>query len=190
MANIVKKYTDDFNLESSDSVDLPFQLIPNISVYTLKAYVLEKVDTGHYKDATDTLKQHLDIKFPYQTYKDKVQSSILLAIELINSIENNNNFPGLSLMPKSKRQEIRDKNIKMREDLKKILEAVVKTYRQYKHQDDRSTVYVVRALWFSLLFVVVLGFSIDMHKDRLDIHALHAADAAASWITEKFIKLF
>lgn len=134
--------------------------------------------------------QHLETNYVYENYKDKVQNSVLLSIELIKSIENNNNFPGLSLIPKAKRQEIRDKNVKMREDLKKILEGVVNTYKGIKSHDDRSTVYVVRTIWFSILFVSLLFMFVDMNNEHFGNQLLRAADAAATWATEKVVKLF
>jgi hypothetical protein len=86
-------------------------------------------------------------------------------IDIILSLEANKKFISTTTMTltHSKQQEFKFKFNKNFEELKTILNKIEYSYHQLRARDNRTTYYVVRAAWLSLVIVAAGVFSVELY---------------------------
>jgi hypothetical protein len=118
--------------------------------------ILTLVCEQHYDQAVAEIKSFQKLKSNYPKYKEKTARLFEHAEGLVKAIETKLNFPNLSNLPPSKQDEIYQKINENWDDLKLSLRRVKTIESDFMVQDARSSIYVVRAILFSFIFLLVV----------------------------------
>lgn len=131
-------------------------------VNAIRAEVLALVTANEFNKAIHVLKLFSEKDFVYPNFKLKAERYITHAVDLILAIEANRKFSDLSSLTRSKQQELKEKFNKHSEDLKMMLEKVELSYNDLRVKDSRSTKYLVKSIWLSVLIVAVSALFLDI----------------------------
>lgn len=129
---------------------------------SLRFNILTWVLDERYDKAIEELRDFLEQPSEYPNFKSKITRYIHHSVDLIYAIKAKRSFPGINSLTRAKQQELREKFKEHFRELQYVLKVVEKIQGDLRIQDARSTIYVVRALWFSLLGVVLLAFWIEI----------------------------
>lgn len=129
---------------------------------TFRYNVLTFVVNEEYDRAINHLKEFLERDSDYQNFKERIDRYIQHAIDLVFAIRTKRNFPGMSLLSKSKQNELREKYRDHFKELKTVMRKVETCQEELRLSDIKSTTMVVRALWFSVLVVVVSAIVLEI----------------------------
>ncbi len=129
----------------------------------LRYTILSLVVDGRYNAGCKELEAYVEGKSDFQSFQKRSQKYIRYCQDIIRAIETKRNFPGLSAMSLAKQQEIYDRVIVHFDELKKTLNRLERIEREYKMDDVRSTMWVVRVLMnvviFFYFFLLMMDFS-------------------------------
>lgn len=131
---------------------------------TLRFNVLTWVLDERYDKAIQELKDFLAKPSDFPSFQDKITRYIHHSIDLIYAIKAKRNFPGINSLTRAKQQELREKFKEHFQELQYVLKKVEKVEHDLRVEDARSTIYVVRALWFALISVVVFAFGLEITR--------------------------
>ena len=129
---------------------------------SLRCNILTWVLAERYDKAIEELKDFLERPSEYPDFKGKVTRYIHHSIDLIYAIKAKRSFPGINSLTRAKQQELREKFKEHYKELQYILKVVEKIQGDLRIADVRSTIYVVRALWFAALGIIILAFWLDI----------------------------
>ncbi|WP_331340390.1 hypothetical protein [Bdellovibrio sp.] len=129
---------------------------------SLRYNILTWVLAERYDKAIEELKDFLERPSEYPDFKGKVTRYIHHSIDLIYAIKAKRSFPGINSLTRAKQQELREKFKEHYKELQYILKVVEKIQGDLRIADVRSTIYVVRALWFAALGIIILAFWLDI----------------------------
>ncbi len=111
-----------------------------------------------YSDAVDYIKAEIEKESVYPKYHKKVDRIFHHGIDLVSAIRAKRDFPGFKSLVRSKQAELRDKIIKHYRELESMLKKIEEIEDGLKREDQRSTIYVVRSLWFGALVLLLVAF--------------------------------
>lgn len=131
-------------------------------IKAIRGEVMSLVAANEFNKAIHVLKKFSEKDFVYPNFKLKAERYINHAIDLILAIESNRKFSDLSSLTRSKQQELKEKFNKHSEELKLMLEKVELAYNDLRVKDSRSTHYVVRSVWLSVLIVSISALVLDV----------------------------
>lgn len=131
---------------------------PDSLRYNILTWVLDE----RYDRAIEELKEFLEKPSDYPNFKEKITRYIHHAIDLIYAIKAKRSFPGINSLTRAKQQELREKFKGHFRELQHVLKVVEKIHTDLRIQDVRSTIYVVKALWFASLAIIILAFWLDI----------------------------
>ncbi|MNK07761.1 hypothetical protein D3C87_256790 [compost metagenome] len=131
---------------------------PDSIRYNILTWVLDE----RYDRAIEELKEFLEKPSEYPNFQSKITRYIHHAIDLIYAIKAKRSFPGINSLTRAKQQELREKFKGHFRELQHVLKIVEKVHSDLRIQDVRSTIYVVKALWFAGLAIVILAFWLDI----------------------------
>lgn len=129
--------------------------------------ILSMVATDKYQDAIDQMKIYLESKHEYPEFRTRAERYINYSVDLINAIKVKRSFPGLQNLAMAKQQELFDRAMEHFEDLKATLRKVEVIDVEVRLEDVRSTVWVVKALAYSVFAILVLAFLLEMSRGLL-----------------------
>lgn len=129
---------------------------------TLRFNVATYVAEENYEKAIDELKCYLEQDSVYPKLKQKIERYILHAIDLVHAIRAKRKFPGASALTMAKQQELNDRFIAHFSELQYILKKIEKCKEDLKQDDIRSTVWVLRALTYSIFAIVAVAFAMEV----------------------------
>jgi len=129
---------------------------------SLRASILSLVVSENYPRASEEMVAYVDLKTNFPGFQFRVQRLVQHCSELIQAIQTKRNFPGLAALSLAKQQEIHEKVLEHFEDLKQHLRQIEKIEREYKLEDVRSTVWVVKALSTSVAAILLVAFLLDL----------------------------
>lgn len=129
---------------------------------SLRNAVLTNVVHNNYEEALKELAFYIEVKSDYPNFQDRVQRYLDHCDDLIHAIDTKRNFPGLGALTLSKQQEIYERVLDHFEELKSYLQQIEKVERDVKLADVRSTVWFVKALSNAAIFILVVGFILDV----------------------------
>lgn len=140
----------------------------DISPEDLKRDVLNFVAESHYDDAIAQLQKFLELDSPYPNYKKKCERFVRHCIDLIYAIKSKKNFPGYSMLTRSKQQEVMDKIKDHFEELQDGLSKINLILIQLKKEDLRSTLWIFRvavyATWFLMIVALLTEISGGLYR--------------------------
>ena len=122
-------------------------------ISAVRVEVMGLIAANEFNKAIHVLKAFSEKDFVYPNFKLKAERYISHAIDLILAIESNRKFSDLSSLTRSKQQELKEKFTKHNEELKVMLDKVELAYNDLRIKDSRSTKYLVRSAWLSILIV-------------------------------------
>jgi hypothetical protein len=129
---------------------------------SLRSSILALVVNENYQRATEEMVAYVDLKTNFPGFQDRVARLVQHCSELVQAIQTKRNFPGLAALSLAKQQEIHEKVLEHFEELKMHLRHVEKVEREFKLDDVRSTVWVVKALVKSVFCVFAVAFLLDV----------------------------
>lgn len=136
---------------------------PDSLRYTVLTHVLEE----KYDGAVSALQEHLEKPSPYPQYYNKVERFISHASDLVYAIRAKRNFPGMNSLTRSKQQELRERFREHFKELQVTLKKIEKIQFELRNQDAKSTIWVVRTLWYCGLSIFLLGLFLDLTQGGL-----------------------
>lgn len=129
---------------------------------SLRYAILTGVLGGRYDTAIGELKKFVDHDSVYPNFKQRVYRYVNHSTDLIYAIKTKRNFPGMSSLTRAKQQELYEKFKQHFYELQFVLKKIEKIQKDLRIEDVRSTVYVVRAMWYSGFAILCLAFVLDV----------------------------
>ncbi len=129
---------------------------------SLRYRVLAMVLDERYDGAINELKDFIEQPSDYPDFKERTSRLINHSIDLIYAIKAKRSFPGISSLTRAKQQELREKfKVHLRE-LQLSIKKIEKNLTDLRVSDARSTIYVVKATWYSIVAITALGFALEI----------------------------
>jgi hypothetical protein len=129
---------------------------------SLRYTVLRMVLDERYDSAIEELREFLNADSEYPDFKTRIGRFINHSIDLIYAIKAKRSFPGISSLTRAKQQELREKFKEHLKELQQCIKIIEKNQTDLRVTDARSTIYVVRAGWYSLASLALLGFYLEI----------------------------
>jgi hypothetical protein len=129
---------------------------------SLRYNILNWVLDEKYDRAIQELKDFATRDSEYPMFHQRVERFISHSIDLVYAIKAKRNFPGLSSLTRAKQQELREKFKEHFKELQMVLQRIEKIQIDLRIQDARSTIYIIRALWFAGASIALLAFIMEI----------------------------
>jgi len=152
---------------------------------SLRYRVLTMVLDERYDTAIEELREFLASDTEYPDFKDRIGRFVSHCIDLIYAIKAKRSFPGISSLTRAKQQELREKFKEHLRELQYSIKKIEKNQADLRIQDARSTIYVVRAAWYSIILVALLGFVMEISSGLAKTSVIVVNDAvtrATDWL--------
>lgn len=158
--------TDNIYMSAAEKLEKKSRIKPShwTDVNAIRGEVLGLVAANEFNKAIHVLKKFSEKDFVYPNFKLKAERYVSHAIDLILAIEANRKFSDLSSLTRSKQQELKEKFNKHSEELKIMLEKVELAYKDLRIKDSRSTHYLVRSVWISILIVSISALTLEVFR--------------------------
>lgn len=157
----------------------PDSLRYNILTWTLN----EKYD-----HAIDELKKFAENDSPYPNFQDKIGRFVHHATDLIYAIKAKRSFPGINSLTRAKQQELREKFKDHFKELKVMMAKIEKIQGDLRVADARSTIIVIKAVWYSLFALAITAFWADLNGGLADT-AIEVLDDTFNGISHFIAKI-
>jgi hypothetical protein len=154
-----------------------------------RSLILSNVAGENYTRALEELEAYKQANRAYPQFLARSQRYLNYAADLINAIRAKRSFPGLEKLGMSKQQDLYDRAMTHFEDLKATLRKVEQIEKEVKLDDVRSTVWVVKALIYSVFALLVLGFLLEVSRGVLPAASVVADDMFGTVTNAVFDKL-
>jgi hypothetical protein len=115
-----------------------------------------------YDGAIHELKDFIDQPSDYPDFKERAGRFINHSIDLIFAIKAKRSFPGISSLTRAKQQELREKFKEHLRELQFSIKKIEKNQTDLRVSDARSTIYVIKATWYSIVAIASLGFFLEI----------------------------
>jgi hypothetical protein len=125
---------------------------------SLKRTILAYVSEGDYDTAKSALDKYVEMQKEYPGFIQRGERYIQHCSDVIHSIKAKREMPGLHTLPMSKQQEVMETVLKHFEELKHYLHKLELIQKDVKIDDLRSTVWVIKAMAYSIFLVVCIFF--------------------------------
>ncbi len=152
------------------------------SAEELRRTVLHLVTDQNYEEAIDVLQKFLKEKSEFPNFKIKTERFVSHCIDLVYAIKAKKNFPGYSLLTRSKQQEIMDKITDHYNELQDTLSKIDKVIIQLKRDDIKSTMWVFRAVVYSVWFLLIVSLVIEVTGGLYRVGLVVVEDSAGKFI--------
>lgn len=129
---------------------------------SLRYKVLTMVLDERYETAIQELRDFMQAPSEYPDFKDRVGRFVNHSVDLIYAIKAKRSFPGISSLTRAKQQELREKFKEHLKELQYSIKKIEKNQTDLRVSDARSTIYVVRAVWYSVIAISILGFFLEV----------------------------
>lgn len=156
---------------------------------TLRFNVLTYVVEENYDKAIEEMRNFLLQDFEYPTFKSRVDRYIHHGIDLVNAIRAKRNFPGAHMLTMAKQKELNEKFVAHFSELQFILKKVERIQTDVRIADIRSTVWVLKALSWSVFAVVVVAFLLDVNAGLLKTTIIVVDDVFRELVAHIFKKI-
>lgn len=154
----------------------------------LRSTILSRVASENYDGAVEDLKAYIDSKEDYPQFKSRAERYLNYAVDLVNAVKAKRSFPGMQHLSMSKQQELFDRAMEHFEDLKVTLKKVEMIEHEVRLEDVRSTVWVIKAMVYSVFGLLVLAFLLELSRGVLPTAAVvvdGAASGVINWLFDK-----
>ncbi len=158
---------------------------------SLKHTILSYIVEGKYDVAKEELVKYVERQHEFPNFKTRTERFVSYSLDVIQAIKTKRNFPGMHTLPLSKQQEILEKVVDHFEELKHFLNKIEISEKEVKLDDLRSTVWVIRALSYSIFALVLIFFLRTTALSLLytfDFVVSDYADQGINWIFDSIEK--
>lgn len=129
---------------------------------SLRYNILNWVLDEKYDRAIQELRDFSQRDSEYPSFRQKVERLTSHSVDLVYAIKAKRNFPGLTSLTRAKQQELREKFKEHFRELEMVLKRIEKIQVDLRIEDARSTIYIIRALWFAGASIAILSFIIEI----------------------------
>lgn len=151
--------------------------------------ILSSVASENYAKALEELKKYEDAHAAYPQFKVRAERYLSYANDLVNAVRAKRSFPGMHHLGMSKQQDLYDRAMAHFEDLKATLRKIEQIDKEVRLDDVRSTVWVVKALIYSVFAMLILGFLLELSRGILPTANIVADDVFGTLTNAVFDKL-
>lgn len=155
---------------------------------SLRRAVLTLVGEERYESAVEELRTCIDSKPEYPQFKVRCERYVDYAVGLVNGIKAKRSFPGVQMLAMAKQQELYERAMSHFNDLRVTLKKIEQIDHEVRLEDIRSTVWVVKAVVYSITAVLALAFLIEISRGVMGAANLvleGAASDSTNWIFDK-----
>lgn len=154
--------------------------VPSLSVFEGNAWLevsVDKTELGRpdsfryivlilvlderYEQALEELKKFSETPSEYPNFHERIEKFLKHAADLVYAIKAKRSFPGILSLTRAKQQELREKFKMHFKELQYVLRIIEKIHTDLRVEDARSTIYVVRAVWYAVMGIVLVGFYME-----------------------------
>jgi hypothetical protein len=144
---------------------------------SLRHAVLMLINEEEYQRAIARLTEYEDTKLVYPQFAVRATRYMGYAADLINAIRAKRSFPGMENLAVTKQQELYDRAMDHVLDLVATLKKIEQIDRDCRAEDQRSTVWVVRAIMISICAIMIFGFYLEIQDGLLPTLGIVVDDA-------------
>jgi hypothetical protein len=144
---------------------------------SLRHAVLNLVNEEEYSRAVARLEEYEESKYNYPQFKVRAHRYMAYAADLIHAIRAKRSFPGMENLAVTKQQELYDRAMEHATDLVATLKKVEQVDRECRAEDQRSTVWVIRAGMFGILAIMAVAFYLEISDGLLPTIGIVADDS-------------
>jgi hypothetical protein len=145
---------------------------------SLRHAVLSLVNDEEYSRAVARLEEYEESKHNYPQFKVRANRYLTYAADLIHAIRAKRSFPGMENLAVTKQQELYDRAMEHATDLVVTLKKVEQVDRECRAEDQRSTVWVIRAAMFGVLAIMAMAFYLEISDGLLPTIGIVVDDGA------------
>lgn len=156
-------------------------------VDSLRYNILTWVLSERYDAAINELKDLATRPSDFPEFNKRAERFLKHAVDLVFAIRAKRTFSGINLLTRSKQQELREKFKEHFSELQQILKKIEKIERDLKIEDMRSTIYVIRALWFAVISIILSAFAMELVRSLAHTSFTVAEDfltKSTNWLFE------
>lgn len=149
-------------------------------INTLRHALLTCIAEENYDLAIRECNVFLGHRSEYPKFKPRVERYIRHAIDLIHAIRSKRHFPGIHSLTITKQHELAKKVKHHLDELQYVLRKIERIQAELQVEDNRSTIWVVRAACVAVLVVALAALTIDFFSSNLYWSAYLVADDGVS----------
>lgn len=156
---------------------------------SLRYRVLTMVLDERYDSAIQELREFIDTPSDYPDFKSRIGRFVNHSVDLIYAIKAKRSFPGIASLTRAKQQELREKFKEHLKELQYSIKKIEKNETDLRVSDARSTIYVVRALWYSVVLLAAMGLFLEVTHGLANTSVVVVDDLAGratSWLLGLF----
>jgi hypothetical protein len=142
----------------------------------LRHAVLNLVNEEEYTRAISRIEEFEDSKYRYPQFTIRANRYLSYAADLINAIKAKRSFPGMENLAVTKQQELYDRAMDHAMDLVATLKKIEQVDRECRAEDQRSTVWVIRAGMIALLAIMAVAFYLEVSDGLIPTIGIVADD--------------
>lgn len=154
-----------------------------------RAVILTNVAAENYAAALEEIRRYAESKNDFPQFRLRTERYLSYAVDLVNAIRAKRSFPGMQNLSMSKQQDLYDRAMSHFEDLKVTLKKVDLIEKEVKLDDVRSTVWVIKAIIYSVFAIFVLGFLLEVSRGVLPAAGIVVDDLFGSLTNALFDKI-
>lgn len=143
---------------------------------SLRHTILTLVSEEDYPRAILRLKEFQESKHEFPQFSARAARYVSYATDLINGIKAKRSFPGVQALAMSKQQELLDRANEHFKDLTATLRKIEQIDREVRAEDVRSTVWVIKALMYGLVAILVVALMRELSRGVLPSAGIVADD--------------
>lgn len=131
---------------------------------SLRHVVLTSIVRGEYERAAEDLDRYVNMKGTYPAFRNRIESHVQHAKELVNAVRAKRTFPGLAAMTMSKQQEMLDHVMSHFEELKQTLKYIERVAKDCALEDLRSTAWLLKIIMYVVLSIAGTAFLLEFSR--------------------------
>lgn len=155
---------------------------------SLRRAVLTMVAEERYDEAIAEIRRYESSRPEYPEFANRSKRFFAYSDGLINGIRAKRSLPGVHMLAMAKQQELNDRAMQHFDDLRATLKRIEQIEREVKLEDVRSTVWVVKAVVYSVMAILAVGLLIELSRGVIgtaDAVLDSAASDGTNWLFDK-----
>ncbi len=148
--------------QSSFSAELGLEATDLGDRNSFRFKLLTMVLNEHYEDGLAACRAFMEAPSPFPNFHDRTRRYVNHAMDLVYAIRAKRNFPGLSSLTRAKQQELKEKYKNHFRELSHVLRTIERIERDLELVDAKSTIMVIRALWYAVILLLIVAFVIEL----------------------------
>jgi len=155
--------------------------------YNVNVFVIEE----NYERAIEELQNYKKIDFDLPVFKEKIEPYLNHSIDLVHAIRAKRGFSKNISLTRSKQQEIQETIKTHYDELQFAFKKIEQVRNQLTLEDMRSTVWIIKAVAYSIVAIVLLFFikeALNGAVENFIVVAEAGLENLINWIFDKIEK--